>query len=184
MPHTWRVRKSNVTCYDSRVTEHEGEKPSRFLPGNIRRRREHQDITRRGLADAMQARGHKWHPNTVARIEDGTQIPDVDELVSVSRVLGVSIDRLMSPEGEDAEHLVAAGAITRLRQAAEAAAAAVAELYAARDSAGKAASSAARSSYPQVRGIVEGIMGEVGDSTVERAVDAGYRRWNNVRWGD
>jgi transcriptional regulator with XRE-family HTH domain len=170
-------------CYRSGVTDHERAKPGRFLPSNIRRQRERQDMSRKALAEAMQARGHKWHPNTVARIEDGSQQLTVDEFFDIAHVLGTSTDRLSWAQGEDAEHLAASGAITRLRQAADEAAWSVARFHAARSSAGRASADAARSSYPRVRALADAISEELQDATLDNVLATAQARWDEMRSG-
>lgn len=184
MPNTTRVRNYHTMWYRALVAVYEGDAARRWLPGNIRRHRERKGLSRAQLAAAMAERGHKWHPTTVQRTEDGTQVPDVAELADLAAILGTIMDRLMWAQGDDAAQVLAGQAIGRLRDASEAITAGVARLRAAQAGA-ESAIRGLRHGKPtprasQAAGHVEEALE---NATLDDAIASGEARWEELRDG-
>lgn len=156
----------------------------RFVPENIRVHRERRDMSRSTVAEAMRMRrGHKWHPNTVARIEAGERRVNVGELADIAAILGTTMDRLLWPPEENAGEALAVRAIGGLREAADEAAWSVARLHTARAAAGRAAAQAARSKYQSVRDLAAEVSRELDGATLEIVLADAVARWEHIREG-
>ena len=163
--------------------ESDGHAVSQHLPGNLRALREHQGMSQAVLAAAMRDRNWPWHQTTVARVEGGNQEVSIGEATDLARILGVPLDRLTWATGEAAEHMLAAAAITRLREAAEEAASSLARLYAAQKSAERAARDAGKSKYQRVRDAAGAVEAELEDATVQNVLAESSRRWGDAMEG-
>jgi len=149
-----------------------------------RQRQGPKGMSQEALAEKMRAAGWDvWRQSTVGKVEAAQRDLNAAEFADIARILGTTMDRLTWAQGEDAEHLAAGGALTRLRQAAEEAAWAVARLHAARAAARRASSDAARSSYPRVRSVAGAIDGELGDATLRNVLAEAWARWDHMRSG-
>jgi transcriptional regulator with XRE-family HTH domain len=93
------------------VPERPRESADQRLGHNLRIFRERKGISQRELAEAMSARGHAWHQQTVTRIEAGSQAAKFSEAADLSEIVGVPLDRLTLASGEAriSEYLYASG---------------------------------------------------------------------------
>lgn len=153
------------------------------LAANLRALREHQGMSQAALARAMKERGHPWHQPTVFRAETGVQAVTIEEATGLAVILGVPLDRLTWATGELADRMVAEMAITRLREAAEEAASALARLHAARAGAERGARDAGKSKYERVRDTARAIKEELDDATVQNVLTESGKRWDDMREG-
>ncbi len=113
------------------------------------------------LAEAMAARGHSWHQQTVSRVESLAQPLRLNEAEDVAKILETSLDRLMwtSPEASAVERLYSAGHQVRL--AYEAVADAAQRLLLAADTATRAAAGLEQDESPRVQEAREDTLGRV-----------------------
>jgi transcriptional regulator with XRE-family HTH domain len=71
---------------------------------NLRGRRAGLGLTQPDLAEWMKQLGHpKWSAPTVSRVEDGKRGLSVDELVTLSLVLGATLQEMLDPVAYDEE---------------------------------------------------------------------------------
>jgi transcriptional regulator with XRE-family HTH domain len=149
-----------------------------------RARKEPGGISQEALAAAMRAAGSTaWRQSTVHKAESGQRNVNAAELERLALIFGVTVDRLLWAQGEDAAHMAAAGAIGRLREAAQDAARAVTRLHGARAAATRAADDAARSPYPRVREVADHIAGELAEATLDNVLAAAQARWEEAGSG-
>ena len=73
---------------------------NRHLASNLRALRERKGLSQPALAEAMSDRGFQWHQQTVGKIEGGQQRPKWDEVVALSAILGVPLERFTWPPAE------------------------------------------------------------------------------------
>jgi transcriptional regulator with XRE-family HTH domain len=81
------------------VSEAKGPDASRFA-ANVRARRELNGMSQGDLAQAMRDLDHgTFRQQTVAEIERGSRAIKLDEALSLSRALGITVDNLLRPAG-------------------------------------------------------------------------------------
>jgi transcriptional regulator with XRE-family HTH domain len=151
---------------------------------NLRRFREGADMSQAELARRMTAAGHPWQQSTVARAEAGTQPLRAGELEALAAMFRVPVERFFWLAGEAAEQALAEGAVTRLREAAEEAAGALARLHAARAAADRAARDASGSKHPRVREAAGYVREELRGVTVKNVLADGLARWEKEKSGE
>lgn len=151
--------------------------------GNLRRFREGAGMAQAELARRMTAAGHAWQQSTVTRTESGAQPLRAGELETLAAMFHVPVDRFFWLAGEAAEQALAEGAIVRLRETVEEAAAAVTRLHAARAAADRAAKDADRSTHPRVRETAEAVRAELKDATIRNVVAEAKARWEKEQAG-
>lgn len=143
---------------------------------NVRTLRERRGMSGEALAQAMRDRGHRWHQNTVVRVEAGTQGVKFAEARDLAEILATSLDRLTwaSAEANAAEALYAAGG--QVRRAAAEVSGAVFRLLADTDRAGIIAKGTAEGVSPRVAAALDDLHGSLAEATLEQAVAEGIAR--------
>jgi transcriptional regulator with XRE-family HTH domain len=112
---------------------------------NIRARRELNGLSQQDLAQAVRDLGHtSFRQQTIAEIENCNRQVKLDEALSLSRVLGATIDHLVRPAGLTAQASELLDAARELRNAARQAAHWAGESKAARRRVNKAISTATK----------------------------------------
>jgi transcriptional regulator with XRE-family HTH domain len=74
--------------------------PNQRVAARVQELRKGQDMSQRGLAQRMRGLGCLWNDTIVSRVERGERDVDVNELVALGLVLGVSPIALFSPSGD------------------------------------------------------------------------------------
>ena len=136
-------------------------------------------MSQAALANAMKERGHRWHQQTVGRVEAGTQEVSFREAVDLAAVLRVSTDRFTWAGPEANEVAMIDSTVATLRAAWRETAYAHARLRAARGSAGGVLERSRASKYERARLAAEDIAAELGACTLETALDEGDRLYQN-----
>jgi transcriptional regulator with XRE-family HTH domain len=150
---------------------------------NLRGVRTRRGLSQKELADQMAALRHKWHPSTVARLEDGERRATWMEVRDLARILDVTVDRFTWAPAEEAEAAIVNAAAASLRSAAEKTALAVAELHAARHTGKRRAEEYAGSKYEQARDAARSLDQDVETITLDSATAAGTALWERERNG-
>lgn len=155
------------------MATHPGESYDERLALNLRAVRDGRGLSQAALADAMSARGHGWHQQTVARAEAGTQPVKFAEAASLAEILGVPLDRFTwtSPEAAAARFL--AESRDRVVAAAGAVTGAAAALLRARHDAGVAVGSTREHATPAVAEAREELLAALAGHDLAAAVAAG-----------
>jgi transcriptional regulator with XRE-family HTH domain len=71
------------------------------LAGNLRAYRLLHGLQQVHVAERMGSLGHSWTRSTVAQVERGQRNVTVPELVSLTLVIGVAVERLLDPRGPE-----------------------------------------------------------------------------------
>ena len=71
-----------------------GETADERFGANVRGERERAGMSQSGLAAEMRKRKHKWHQQTVGRVEEGLQSLRLAEAQDLASILHTSVDRL------------------------------------------------------------------------------------------
>jgi transcriptional regulator with XRE-family HTH domain len=147
------------------------------LGANLRILRERRGISQDKLASEMAERGHPWLQSTVYRVEHGRQVVKFREAEDLAKILRTSLDRLTwsTPEATATEMLNATRA--RLMKAHEGVAAAVERLCLEERITGRMLGRFADSEYRRVQDAREDLAHQLGELTLESAVDEGVRRY-------
>ena len=146
----------------------------------VRRRR---GLSQKELAGKMAALGHKWHPSTVVRLEDGERRATWMEVRDLAAILDVTVDRFTWAPPEEAEAAVVNQAAAMLRQATEEVRVAVARLLAARHVGQLRAGQYGTSKYERARDAARGLEDDLERFTLEAATEAGAELWEQERNG-
>lgn len=150
---------------------------------NLRAVRDRRDLSQDDLAGKMAALGHKWHPSTVARLENGERRATWMEVRDLARILEVTMDRFTWAPAEEAEAAFVSTTAATLRQAAEDVRVAVATLLAARHVGRLRADERQDSQYERVRNAVHDLEGDLETATLDAAIAAGEALWEKERHG-
>lgn len=143
---------------------------------NVRRHREHKDMSQADLAREMSARGHSWYQSTVFKTEHAERRTDALEVHDLAEVLGVSIERLYWPGAEVAELALADRAIVMVRDAWRETSEAVFRLLRTLAAGERAADTARASMYQSVRNAATELDTEIVASSLDSAVSDGMAR--------
>lgn len=136
-------------------------------------------MSQAALANAMKERGHRWHQQTVGRIEADQQKVSFEEAADLAAVLRVSMDRLTWAGPEANEVAMIDSTVVTLRSAWRETALAHARLIAARSSSGRVLEQSRASKYERARLAAEDIAAELEACTLETALDEGDRLYEN-----
>lgn len=156
---------------------------SRQFGENLRRLREHREMSQADLAHAMAARGWQWHQATVYKVEHAERRTEGIEARDLADILRVTIDRLFwaGPEVNAAE--LVNHAIGNLREAWNEVADATARLHAARAGAEHTLAESEKSPYRMVQDARRGLEEDLADATLDSAVTEGAARWEQEARG-
>jgi transcriptional regulator with XRE-family HTH domain len=80
---------------------------------NLRSARAAKGMTQAQLAEAMAARGFRWHPPTVYKVESGERQIQLGEAVELSRILGLPLEDMATPGNSNTQRRVEIGAAER-----------------------------------------------------------------------
>lgn len=75
------------------------------LGRNARNRRLELGRSQEDVAEAMQARGYRWHQATVYKVESATRALVVTEAAGLAAELGISLDELLLEGGGEAQYI-------------------------------------------------------------------------------
>ena len=104
---TGRYRNTRVWCLLVEQTQQELSAPNIadvVFARQARQYRERAGLTQRQVAERMSTAGFRMHHSTVAKIEAGTRPVIVGEAAEMARVLGVSIESLMTEKEPLSRH--------------------------------------------------------------------------------
>lgn len=158
------------------------------VAANLRRHREARGLSQAELAARMSDLGWRYHPQTVHKNENGLRKITIGEGQVLASILGVHLERLSWPEGEEAMIRLGELAISRIRQAADEVANAVASLHGAQAGAEGTIRSLradnSRDPSENVSVTLEALEMELAEATLENAVDKGDARWERLMDGE
>lgn len=75
----------------------DGDELLRWFGTKLRALRQRSGMTQAGLAKAVRRDGLTWHPTTISKFESGLRTPDLLELATLAKVLGVPLVELVEP---------------------------------------------------------------------------------------
>jgi len=150
--------------------EPDASETDRMVAGNLRVLREGSGLSQAEVARRMRDYGHRWHQTTAGRIEGAVQPLGLAEAVHLAGILGVPLERLITP-GEEAEDFrAAAEAHDSLRIAWAETVKAVRRLGAACDAAREAVPAARSSRHQRAREAGDAIETALGECTLKSAL--------------
>lgn len=95
---------------------------SRRIAVNVKTARENAGLSQEALAQGMREMGHRFHQQTIGKIEAGDRHVSISEGLALARVLGTNIEMLTRPAEHTADAfriLIAARRVREARSAAE-----------------------------------------------------------------
>lgn len=159
--------------------ERHRDEQAQWFGENVRKNRERKEMSQGDVAREMTARGWQWHQSTVYKIEHGSRRTEAFEVLDLAEILGVPMPHLFWPPAEVNETAMVDRAIVMLRREWETVADATRRLLAAGAYGERTLAQSGGSKYQRVRDTCAELQADLGDHTLETAVEEGIARYEN-----